>query len=71
MNAEASTDVARVDARRLAFPTCPRCNDEFIAATASEHVSEKQVRHLWSCDSCGHAFVTSVRLPVGARIVNA
>jgi uncharacterized protein with PIN domain len=71
MNAEASTDVARVDARRPAFPTCPGCNDGLIAAAASEHVSEKQVRHLWSCDSCGHAFVTSVRLPVGARIVNA
>jgi ribosomal protein L37AE/L43A len=46
-----------------------------FAATASEHVSEKSVRHLWSCDSCGHEFSTSVDLPfmpaVEARMVAA
>lgn len=67
MQAEASIPIAGQSARRFAFPACPRCNDVLIAAAASEHVSEKQVRHLWSCDSCGHEFATSVRLPLPPR----
>ncbi len=63
MSARASMDVAQQPTpRRRSFPTCPRCNDVLIAAAASEHVSEKHVRHVWSCDSCGHVFATSVRL---------
>ncbi len=67
MKAEASTQVARQTPRRFAFPTCPRCNDVLIAAAASEHISEKHVRHVWSCDSCSHEFETSVRLPLPHR----
>ena len=64
MRTEASVDVVRSAARRLVFPACPRCRDVLIAAAASMHVNEKHVRHLWSCDSCGHTFVTTVRIPV-------
>ena len=67
MKAEASIQVAGQSPRRIAFPTCPRCNDVLIAAAASEHVSEKQVRHVWSCDCCGHEFATSVRLSFRSR----
>jgi ribosomal protein L37AE/L43A len=35
-----------------------------FAATASEHVSETHVRHVWSCESCGHEFSTFVDLPL-------
>jgi transcription elongation factor Elf1 len=53
--------------RRLVCPTCPRCNDMLFAAMASEHVSELQIRYIWSCDSCGHEFSTSVRLSFQSR----
>ena len=55
----------RVDAhqaRRLPFPACPQCHAVLIAAAASAHVSERDVRHAWLCDDCGHAFTTTVRL---------
>lgn len=48
--------------RRFALPTCPKCHDDLCAAAASEFVSARQIRHQWSCDSCGHEFSTSVRL---------
>ena len=67
MKAQASMQVAGPAPRRFSFPTCPRCNDVLFAAAASEHVSEKHVRHVWSCDSCGHEFATSVRLPLARR----
>lgn len=51
-----------VTTRRFALPTCPRCNDVLCAAAASEFVSARQIRHQWSCDTCGHEFSTSVRL---------
>ena len=51
-----------VTMRRFAFPTCPICNDVLCAAAASEFVSARQIRHQWSCDTCGHEFSTSVRL---------
>ncbi len=53
--------------RRFVCPRCPRCNDMLFAAAASEHVSDKQIRHTWSCDSCGHEFATSVRLAFVGR----
>lgn len=53
---------AKTRARRLS-PSCPICNDELLAPTASAHVSERNVRHVWACETCGHGFVTSVRLP--------
>jgi hypothetical protein len=29
----------------------------------SEHLSERRVRHLWSCDACGYRFETVVAFP--------
>jgi hypothetical protein len=37
---------------------CARCNYTLIAPNWSEYVSEHQVRHSWSCESCGHQFET-------------
>jgi len=67
MKAQASMQVAGPAPRRFSFPTCPRCNDVLFAAAASAHVSEKQVRHVWSCDCCGHEFETSVKLSFAGR----
>jgi hypothetical protein len=36
-----------------------------LAPAASEHVNEREVRHLWTCEACGHEFRTSVRLKSG------
>jgi transcription elongation factor Elf1 len=42
---------------------CPACHDLMVSATQSQHVSKNVVRHLWSCESCGHEFRTTVELP--------
>jgi hypothetical protein len=48
--------------RYLQRPACPRCGDTLMAAAASELVARGHIRNSWSCDSCGHDFVTAVRL---------
>ena len=45
---------------------CIRCNDRLIAPNWSEYVSERHVRHSWSCESCGHQFETSDYLRLNA-----
>jgi hypothetical protein len=40
--------------------TCPQCGDWLLAPNWSEHLSERCVRHTWSCDACGYEFETSV-----------
>jgi hypothetical protein len=45
---------------------CIRCNDRLIAPHWSEFVSERHIRHSWSCESCGHQFETSDRLRLNA-----
>jgi primosomal protein N' len=37
---------------------CVRCNFTLIAPDWSDYVNEHQVRHSWSCESCGHQFET-------------
>ena len=37
---------------------CVRCNYTLIAPNWSEYVNEHQVRHSWSCESCGRQFAT-------------
>ena len=57
-------------ARRLPRPQCPHCHDLLFAPAVSVHVSERDVRHWWSCDNCGHEFMTSVKVaatPEGLR----
>ena len=41
---------------------CPECSVRLIAPICSEHVTERHVRHSWSCENCGHRFVTSDHL---------
>ena len=44
------------------FTPCLQCGDGIVAPEWSEHVSEACVRHLWSCESCGYVFETTVHL---------
>jgi hypothetical protein len=46
---------------------CPHCHDLLVAAAMSQHVQEDVVRHWWACESCGHEFGTTVRLPALAE----
>jgi hypothetical protein len=46
---------------RFGQPTCPHCREMVLAPMMSEYVEENLIRHLWSCDTCGHEFRTSVR----------
>ena len=43
---------------------CPNCAAYIIAATWSERVSERCVRNVWSCESCGFEFETSAYLSI-------
>jgi hypothetical protein len=55
---------------RPSFTTpCAECGDVVIAPEQSEHVSERYIRHLWSCEACGYEFETAV-LPAGERSVS-
>jgi rubredoxin len=40
--------------------TCPQCSAWLLAPDWSEHISERRVRHSWSCDVCSYAFETTV-----------
>jgi len=31
-----------------------------LAPAASEYVNEREVRHFWSCEACGHELATSI-----------
>jgi ribosomal protein S27AE len=41
---------------------CPKCGERLIAAEWSDHVTERCIRSLWTCESCGYQFATSVTL---------
>jgi RNase P subunit RPR2 len=56
-----------IRAQRFGGSFCPKCKDMLLAPTMSEYVSEALVRHLWSCDECGHEFQASVRLTKVSR----
>jgi ribosomal protein L37AE/L43A len=47
------------DAGATPLHLCPNCAAYIIAATWSERVSERCVRNVWSCESCGFEFETS------------
>lgn len=41
---------------------CAQCGAPLIAATWSEHLSERCIRHVWECEACGYQFETTVYL---------
>jgi hypothetical protein len=60
MTPHAGAPALNVSAPYFAMPGCPRCGDTILAPEISAHVSTREVRHIWSCDTCGHEFTTSV-----------
>jgi transcription elongation factor Elf1 len=68
MKLQSATRMTPLSVQRFGQSFCPKCNDMLLAPTASEHVNESLIRHLWSCDACGHEFQTSVRFkPLSRR----
>ncbi|RTL54613.1 MAG: hypothetical protein EKK40_02125 [Bradyrhizobiaceae bacterium] len=45
---------------------CSICADTMVAAEASA-VSDDTISYLWTCDTCGHGFVTKHDIKTGAR----
>lgn len=50
---------SRTELRR---PKCPRCGLVLLLAEQSAFIPKGRIRHTWSCDDCGHEFVTSIRV---------
>jgi hypothetical protein len=46
----------------LGRPNCPRCGSILLIAEESRFNVRGRIDHAWSCDDCGNAFVTSIRL---------
>jgi predicted RNA-binding Zn-ribbon protein involved in translation (DUF1610 family) len=44
----------------LVTPACPNCGDRLLAPEVSEFVDSGEIRHHWSCDSCGGESSTSI-----------
>ena len=47
--------------------TCPQCSGWLLAPNWSEHLSERCVRHIWSCEACDYEFETTVFFPAPER----
>jgi ribosomal protein L37AE/L43A len=48
--------------QRVPHP-CAQCGATIIAPEWSEYLSERRVRHTWSCETCGYQFESSVYFP--------
>lgn len=46
----------------LSRPNCPDCGSVLLIAEESRFDLHGRIDHAWSCDGCGSAFVTSIRL---------
>jgi hypothetical protein len=46
----------------LSRPKCPDCGSILLFAEESRFNLRGRIDHAWSCDACGSAFVTSIRL---------
>jgi hypothetical protein len=53
-----STVASNPNPRGCDLPACPVCGDSMVAAEASAYLSNNFISYLWTCDSCGHGFVT-------------
>jgi predicted RNA-binding Zn-ribbon protein involved in translation (DUF1610 family) len=51
----------------LSRPKCPDCGSILLFAEESRFNLRGRIDHAWSCDACGTAFVTSIRLGLGLR----
>ena len=45
---------------------CTECKELVIAPNRLRYVDRNEVRHLWTCEDCGHEIETSVTLQIDA-----
>lgn len=43
---------------------CAQCGAALIAPIFAEHLNDRHVRNLWSCEACGYQFETSAYFPI-------
>jgi hypothetical protein len=60
MTLHTETSAERMHLVGLNKNACPQCCRLLLAPEWSEYLSERCVRHAWSCDACGYEFETSV-----------
>jgi ribosomal protein L37AE/L43A len=48
---------------RPPFNLCAQCGAALISPIWAEHLNERHVRNLWSCETCGYQFETSAYFP--------
>jgi hypothetical protein len=51
--------------------TCTGCNELVIAPVLSEYLGSREIRHCWSCESCGHKIEMMVDLRISAKTRSA
>ncbi len=51
-----------MDNRARSGMACSECNDLLVAPKSSAYVSNHEVRHVWSCENCGHEIEMAVTL---------
>ena len=59
---ETSLERSKLEPPNLGRPNCPRCGSILLMAEESRFNVRGRIDHAWSCDDCGNAFVTSIRL---------
>lgn len=47
--------------RVRSLPQCAICGEQVVAAESSALGPNGEVKYLWSCEACGHGFVTSFK----------
>jgi hypothetical protein len=52
---------------RILLGECPHCGADVIAPQWSEHLSDRCVRNIWSCEACGSQFEETVRFSARER----
>jgi predicted RNA-binding Zn-ribbon protein involved in translation (DUF1610 family) len=55
-----ATPIVMASAGFFSRPSCPRCGEEQYAPELSQFAGANRVHNAWSCDACGHRFLTSV-----------
>lgn len=43
---------------------CAQCGAAVIAPMWAEHLDDRHVRNLWSCEACGYQLETSIYFPI-------
>jgi hypothetical protein len=67
-NAEEVMATARIVVCSPYGIACTECKELVIAPDRSRYVDTSEVRHLWTCEDCGHEIETSVTLQIDAGL---